>query len=119
MTTVPAQSFSAPVRACVMAAARFMPGVCAVLMSSSLDFTTRTPSYFQFDWAVSIRQLSLAQPREGASEVGARPGLEPLAERRGGVNRRPRHERFQDRAPLATKEKLRHPRVFRAHLALV
>src|SRR4051812_36362675 len=29
-----------------MAAARFMPGVCAVLMSSSFDFTTRTPSNF-------------------------------------------------------------------------
>src|SRR5690348_9065646 len=46
MTTVPAQSFSAPVRACVIAAARFMPGVCAVLMSSSVDLTTRTPSNF-------------------------------------------------------------------------
>src|SRR6185503_19347250 len=30
-----------------MAAARFMPGVCAVLMSSSPACTTRTPSYFQ------------------------------------------------------------------------
>src|SRR3954471_17869906 len=48
MTTVPAQSFSAPVRALVMAAARFMPGVCAVLASSSLPLTTRTPSNFHF-----------------------------------------------------------------------
>src|SRR6266436_5653391 len=43
MTTVPAQSFSAPARACVIAAARFIPGVCAVLVSSSLACTTRTP----------------------------------------------------------------------------
>src|SRR6187402_1913429 len=31
-----------------MAAARSMPGVCAVLVSSSPARTTRTPSYFQF-----------------------------------------------------------------------
>src|SRR5215510_12208506 len=48
ITTVPAQSFSAPARAWVMAAARFMPGVCGVLMSSSLECTTRTPWYFHF-----------------------------------------------------------------------
>src|SRR5262245_53352266 len=46
ITTVPAQSFSAPARAWVIAAARFMPGVCAVLMSSSFECTTRTPSNF-------------------------------------------------------------------------
>src|ERR1700722_110372 len=40
MTTVPAHNFSAPARAWVMAAARFMPGVWAVLMSSSLARTT-------------------------------------------------------------------------------
>src|SRR3984885_783996 len=44
MTTVPAHNFSAPARAWVMAAARFMPDVWAVLMSSSLERTTRTPS---------------------------------------------------------------------------
>src|SRR5262247_845423 len=46
ITTVPAQSFSAPARAWVMAAARFMPGVCGVLMSSSFECTTRTPWCF-------------------------------------------------------------------------
>src|SRR6185295_3711085 len=46
MTTVPAHSFSAPARACVIAAARFIPGVCAGLMSSSFECTTRTPWYF-------------------------------------------------------------------------
>src|ERR1700694_900973 len=54
MTTVPAQSLSAPARAWVMAAARFMPGVCAVLMSSSLEWTTRTPSYFHFGLEESL-----------------------------------------------------------------
>src|SRR4029453_536647 len=49
MTTVPAHSFSAPARAWVIAAARFMPGVCGVLMSSSLACTTRTPWNFHFD----------------------------------------------------------------------
>src|SRR6185295_8485408 len=53
ITTVPAQSFSAPARAWVIAAARFMPGVCAVLMSSSFAWTTRTPWNFQFDSADS------------------------------------------------------------------
>src|SRR5215510_3973102 len=31
-----------------MAAARFMPGVCGVLVSSSLEWTIRTPFSFQF-----------------------------------------------------------------------
>src|SRR5271166_6009132 len=34
MATVPAHNLFAPVRACVMAAARFMPSVCGVLESS-------------------------------------------------------------------------------------
>src|SRR6185436_19261084 len=60
MTTVPAQSFSAPMRAWVMAAARFMPGVCAVLMSSWSEWTTRTPSNFHFglSWSWLMRPLS-------------------------------------------------------------
>src|SRR4029077_8661673 len=49
MTTVPAHSLSAPARAFVIAAARFMPGVCGVLMSSSFACTTRTPRCFHFD----------------------------------------------------------------------
>src|SRR3954465_9262460 len=64
ITTVPAQSFSAPVRARVMAAARFMPGVCGVLMSSSLDLTTRTPSNFHFGLPACMSLLWLrAEPR--------------------------------------------------------
>src|SRR5882672_3494473 len=52
ITTVPAQSFSAPARAWVIAAARFMPGVCAVLTSSSFACTTRTPECFHLDSAM-------------------------------------------------------------------
>jgi hypothetical protein len=47
MCTVPAQSFCAPVRAKLIAALRFMPGVCAVFGSSWSAGTTRTPSCFQ------------------------------------------------------------------------
>src|SRR5436190_22317974 len=54
MTTVPAQSFSAPARACVIAAARFMPGVCAVLVSSSFACTTRTPCTRHLETVVSV-----------------------------------------------------------------
>src|ERR687898_2307100 len=43
MTTVPAHSFSAPARAAVIAAARFIPGVWGVFTSSSSACTTRTP----------------------------------------------------------------------------
>src|ERR1700730_5157904 len=49
MTTVPAHNFSAPARAAVMAAARFIPGVCGVLTSSSSACTTRTPCRRHFD----------------------------------------------------------------------
>jgi hypothetical protein len=40
---VPAQIFCAPTRAALIAAARFMPGVCAVLLSSWSPLITRTP----------------------------------------------------------------------------
>src|SRR5690242_9597313 len=69
MITVPAQSFSAPARARVIAAARFMPGVCGVLMSSSFAWTTRTPRCFHLDSALmselpgSFRVDSLPQHR--------------------------------------------------------
>src|SRR5437016_10229639 len=66
MTTVPAQSFSAPARALVIAAARFIPGVCAVLTSSSFACTTRTPRCFHFDSVLmprTERERSLARRR--------------------------------------------------------
>ena len=47
MVTVPAHSFSAPARARSMAAARDMPGVCAVLGSSVSPGMTLTPWVFQ------------------------------------------------------------------------
>src|SRR5712671_1111753 len=43
MVTVPAHSLRAPARAWSMAAARDMPGVCAVFGSSSPAWTMRTP----------------------------------------------------------------------------
>src|SRR5882757_1738462 len=61
MTTVPAHNFSAPARAWVIAAARFMPGVWAVLVSSSLERTTRTPSRRHRAWLRS----SMAALRPG------------------------------------------------------
>src|SRR6185437_16562798 len=61
IVTVPAQSFCAPARAWVMAAARFMPGVCAVLVSSSLPFTTRTPSCRQSVFLVIASSIASAE----------------------------------------------------------
>src|SRR5690242_10000817 len=57
MTTVPAHSFSAPIRAWLIAAARVMPGVCAVFKSSWFDFTTRTP------WCIHFDSTAMAAPR--------------------------------------------------------
>jgi hypothetical protein len=52
MLTVPAQIFCAPTRAALIAALRFIPGVCAVLGSSAWPGITRTPSNFHFGaWA--------------------------------------------------------------------
>src|SRR4051794_9140074 len=59
MTTVPAHSFSAPMRAFVIAAARFMPGVCAVLISSSFACTTRTPCRRHFVSLMGITSLQI------------------------------------------------------------
>src|SRR6185436_5112423 len=85
MTTVPAQSFSAPARACVIAAARFIPGVCGVLVSSSPARTTRTPWYFHRA-AASIGNLllvgGLAIRRSGSPECKVECGMRILAEQR-------------------------------------
>src|SRR5579864_4169008 len=47
MRTVPAQIFCAPTRAKLIAAARFIPGVCGVLVSSWSPGMTFTPWVFQ------------------------------------------------------------------------
>src|SRR2546425_11674099 len=82
MTTVPAQSFSAPARAFVIAAARFMPGVCAVLMSSSFACTTRTPRCFHWDSVFMSRivcsrrgsdgELGVEKPKPGIGRIWRR-----------------------------------------------
>ncbi len=61
-------SLLAPVQACVIAAARDMPGVCGVLLSSSPARTTRMPCSFQSGIRFSIRafralSVSLQRPR--------------------------------------------------------
>src|SRR5882762_5534365 len=103
MITVPAQSFSAPARAFVIAAARFMPGVCAVLISSSFACTTRTPRCFRFDsvsmavpFAEADKGNSLAHPElsvvcrisafaagwmAGATQPAANAGIHDVASR--------------------------------------
>ena len=57
IVTVPAQIFSAPARAWLIAVARFMPGVCAVLGSRALPGMTLTPWIFQSigaEWACEV-----------------------------------------------------------------
>src|SRR5262245_46939057 len=86
ITTVPAQSFSAPIRAWVIAAARFMPGVCAVLMSSSFERTTRTPECFHLDSAamariVCSREFAIGS-EGGGDELGNAESSEDTAQSR-------------------------------------
>src|ERR1700722_11461340 len=89
MTTVPAHNFSAPARAWVMAAARFMPGVWAVLMSSSFERTTRTPSRRH---RASLRLSMATSPNafvwrrlpanlSGKRAIGQRPAVPPMTAR--------------------------------------
>src|ERR1700722_8539959 len=82
ITTVPAQIFSAPARAWLIAVARDMPGVWAVLGSRESPGTTFTPWVFQsiasgaeWAWSWAIAEILLREPdcalRRGA-EVGVR-----------------------------------------------
>src|SRR5216684_6254412 len=57
MWTVPAQIFCAPTRAKLIAAARFIPGVCGVLVSSWSPGITLTPLVFQSIAPLSCRSL--------------------------------------------------------------
>src|SRR5438309_10892126 len=72
MVTVPAQSLRAPARAWSMAAARDMPGVCAVFGSSSPEWTTRTPCSRQSVMSAGYRNSldhAAHQPRLAQVEV--------------------------------------------------
>src|SRR5579884_751350 len=77
MVAVPAQSFSAPARARLMAAARVMPGVCGVLASSCPALTMRTPCCFQSGvfWlsAIEFTPLLLLDDGKGAHWKRANP----------------------------------------------
>src|SRR4051794_31475354 len=104
MLTVPAQIFCAPTRAKLIAAARFMPGVCAVLVSRELPGITFTPCSFQsilsWLWSWLMRRLSSTRRQSGEEvddELGERlsvhrlrPGMadpvqRPCDDRRGAV----------------------------------
>jgi uncharacterized RmlC-like cupin family protein len=82
MTTVPAQSFSAPARAWVMAAARFIPGVCGVLISSwgdQLEFIAEAgPGDFIYVPPYVPHQEINASDTEPLSCVLCRSGQEPV-----------------------------------------
>src|SRR5450432_4735157 len=70
MITVPAHSFCEPTRAKFTAAARNMPGVWGVLLSSRSLLMTRTPSLRQ---SRSDFNLSLQEVITGAHSCATRP----------------------------------------------
>src|SRR6266853_1368457 len=88
--TVPAQIFCAPTRAKLIAAARFMPGVCGVLVSSWSPGMTLTPWVFQSTPPASCCSLmSLFPDRETVLSYGraGRPsGARRLGDRHAAVD---------------------------------
>lgn len=68
---VPAHSLFAPVRACVMAAARVIPDVCGVFVSRSPAFKILTPFSFQF-MSVTCPYLDQADCRARGKVCSAR-----------------------------------------------
>src|SRR3954469_18792726 len=75
MSPVPAQIFCAPTRAKLIAAERFIPGVCGVLVSSWSPGITLTPCSFQSTAPASCRSLMMIlwvtrqfQQRKGGRE---------------------------------------------------
>src|SRR5439155_11379492 len=72
MWTVPAQIFCAPTRAKLIAAARFMPGVCGVLVSSWSPGMTLTPLVFQSMPPVSCCSLIVFLLVTGEFQQGKR-----------------------------------------------
>ena len=67
MWTVPAHSFCAPTRAKLIAAARSIPGDCAVLLSRLFPGITRTPFSFQ---SVISTPSRCASDRDGSGGTG-------------------------------------------------
>src|SRR3954468_8764653 len=95
MTTVPAHSFSAPARAAVIAAARFMPGVCGVLGSSSSAWTTQTPFRRQSMAPVCLRgQL---EPHVRRAVVGHAPAIGDLVDEEQPASADPAADRERKR----------------------
>src|SRR5664280_1489016 len=71
MVTVPAHSFCDPTRWCVIAAARFMPGVCGVFMSSAWAGMTTTPCVRQSGWLPGSVVI-VVEDRGPAGDLSAR-----------------------------------------------
>src|ERR1700728_968186 len=68
MSTVPAHNFLDPTRWKSMAAARNIPGVCAVFVSSRSLLMTRTPSMRQSGGTLSIDSPALERISPGNDE---------------------------------------------------
>src|SRR5690348_18249021 len=78
MCTVPAQIFCAPTRAKLIAAARFMPGVCGVLVSSWSPGITLTPCSFQsMSWCSLIALLLVTGQLQQRKRGGEYPENQP------------------------------------------
>src|SRR5437773_3396975 len=109
MWTVPAQIFCAPTRAKLIAAARFMPGVCGVLVSSWSPGMTLTPWVFQSTPPASCLSLmSLFPALETAlsyGRAGRLSGARRLGDRHAAVDRQ---HLAGDEARLVRSEIKRH-----------
>src|SRR4051812_33481181 len=82
MCTVPAHSFSAPTRAKLIAAARFMPGVWAVLASSWSPGITRTPVLRQ---SVCVVLMTATISRSAVRASGSKAEFRPECGWRGAA----------------------------------
>src|ERR1700730_15033588 len=76
MVTVPAHNLFAPVRACVMAAARFMPSVCGVLESSWSARTIFTPCSRQSIFGTLLAMINYIACRLRGKGVAVRTEVE-------------------------------------------
>src|ERR1700744_1520324 len=95
MSTVPAHSFLDPTRRKSMAAARSIPGVCAVFVSRRSLLMTRTPSLRQSGGTPAIaspvlERISAGNDERGRIEADVRRALDPVGiSREAGSHLRP------------------------------
>ena len=114
MLTVPAQIFCAPTRAALIAAARFMPGVCAVLGSSWSPLMTRTPLCRQSTvpgagaawwWSCSLIALPPSADAGGTIDVPPREGKQAPVLRADANSSAPPFSRVRFRGPLLRQDR--------------